>query len=96
MPAGKTPDGASPGGGVLPQPEAGTLREAVAAFRRDLPGLLRTHPGQWVAYHGGRRIGFADSKTLLIRYCGGEGHRPADLFVAKVQPEMPPAAADWL
>ncbi len=96
MPAGKTPDGHAPAGGGTRPPGPAALREAVAAFRRDLPGLLQTHPGQWVAYRGGRRIGFADSKTLLLRYCGGEGHRPADLFVAKVQPEMPPAAADWL
>jgi hypothetical protein len=40
----------------------------VEALRRDLPELLKTYSGQWVAYHGGRRLGFhPTSKTALYR-----------------------------
>jgi hypothetical protein len=97
MPDGKAPGPAQGGGGARP-PEprgAGAIHEAVAAFRRDLPGLLGTHRGRWVAYRGGRRIGFGDSKTLLLQYCYAAGHRDEELFVAKVQPELP-ARAGWL
>src|SRR5438552_3876706 len=39
-----------------PNPALGLL--ALETFRRDLPRLLKERPGQWVAYHGDRLIGF--------------------------------------
>ncbi len=41
------------------------IQKSIDAFRRDLPELLRTHPGQWVAYHGDERIGFGRTETEL-------------------------------
>ncbi len=28
------------------------IQEPIDAFRRDLPELLKTHPGKWAACHG--------------------------------------------
>jgi hypothetical protein len=43
--------------------------EAGEAFRRDLPQLLRERYGQWVAYHGAKRLGFSTDKTALWNEC---------------------------
>jgi len=40
---------------------------SVAAFYRNLPNLLKTHCGQWVAYHGDDCLGFGRSKTELFQ-----------------------------
>jgi hypothetical protein len=50
------------------------IREAQKAFQRDLPQLLRERPGQWVAYHGDKPIGFAATKTALCQECEGRGY----------------------
>ena len=45
---------------ALKQGNKHTLGElAEDAFRRDLPLLLKERPGEWVAYHGDRRVGIA-------------------------------------
>jgi hypothetical protein len=98
--AGKPPSGpdasaACPRAAGEERPGPALLREAAAAFRNDLPDLLRTHPGQWVAYRGGRQIHFGDSKTSLLHSCYAAGYRDEEIFVAKVQPEPPPARAGW-
>lgn len=45
------------------------LRLADATFRRDLPALLRSDHGRWVAYHGDVRLGVFDSKPAAFRGC---------------------------
>jgi len=65
------------------------IQHAQAAFRRDLPGLMKTHYLQWVAYHGDKRIGFSHSKTELVLECLRRGI-PEDEFVVRgVEPEIP-------
>ncbi len=43
------------------------IQQSIDAFRRDLPKLLKTHLGQWVAYHGDKRIGFGKTETELYQ-----------------------------
>jgi hypothetical protein len=58
--------------------------EAQEAFRRDLPELLKERHGQWVAYHGARRVGFGASKAALWRECLQQGLE--DFLVCRVWP----------
>src|SRR4051794_27765725 len=52
--------------GPIFHPDATELgKQAVLAFRRDLPALLKERPGQWVAYHGPNRVGFASTDDEL-------------------------------
>jgi len=39
------------------------------AFARDLPELLSTRAGKWVAYINGERLRIADTQTELDREC---------------------------
>jgi hypothetical protein len=43
--------------------------KADEAFRRDLPQLWKERPGEWVAYHGLERIGFALTKDQMVHEC---------------------------
>ena len=44
------------------------IQRSMDAFRRDLPRLpqIKARLGQWVAYHGERRIGFGNKKLSFI------------------------------
>jgi hypothetical protein len=44
-------------------------RASIETFERDLPQLLREHPGQWVAYHHDRPLGIFASKDEAVRTC---------------------------
>ncbi len=61
--------------------------EANKAFRGDLPELLKTHAGQWVAYHGSRRIGFDKDKDALCRRCVEQGLPEDEVVVRSVEPQ---------
>jgi len=50
-----------------PTPENVAAHEA---FHRDLPELLQTHRGEFVAYHGGIRLGINESPFVLEDLCG--------------------------
>jgi hypothetical protein len=63
--------------------------EGEKAFARDLPRLLKERPGQWVAYHGERRLGFATTSTALYEQCLSEGVPEDDLVVHRIEPETP-------
>ena len=55
------------------------IRQAHEAFCRDLDWLVAERPGQWVAYRGTSRIGFARSKTQLnARRSHDSRHRVAE------------------
>ena len=41
------------------------LAESLAAFRRDLPELLKTQRGKWVAHRGPQQIGIARTAATL-------------------------------
>jgi hypothetical protein len=82
-----------------PQTEATRLPDTVApliacsqeAFRRELPELLkmRGRYRHWVAYHGGRRMGMAKTKTELYQECLRQGLRRGEFVVRSIEPEVP-------
>jgi hypothetical protein len=73
-------------GQTLP-PIAPLTQEALDAFHRDLPELLQTKPGAWVAYAGARRLGFGKTKTELYQRCFAQGLQRGKFIVRRVEPE---------
>jgi hypothetical protein len=63
------------------------ILKAEAAFRRDLKQLLKERPGQWVAYHGDRRIGFADDDLALAKACLEAGIDLSEFIVKFIEPQ---------
>jgi hypothetical protein len=55
--------------------------KSVAAFRRDLPELLRVAEGKWVLYVRGQRVRIADESTELYAYCMEELRLNEDEYV---------------
>jgi hypothetical protein len=51
------------------------------AFSRDLPMLLKTHYGKWVAYWGDQRIGFSRHPADLYEQCYRMGLKDEDFLV---------------
>ena len=67
--------------------ENGATRSA-RAFRTDLPELLQTDPGLWVAYANGKRLRVAPTQTELYRYCLTElGLQHEEFIVACILPD---------
>ena len=62
------------------------MQQAHETFCRDLGRLVEERPGQWVAYRGTSRIGFAASKTSLFRLCEGLGLRRGEFLVRSIEP----------
>jgi hypothetical protein len=65
------------------------IKLANAAYRRDLPAMLKTHYRKWVAYHGDRRLGFGNDKTKLILEWLKRGIPDEELMVRGIEPDMP-------
>jgi hypothetical protein len=63
------------------------ILEAEVTFFRELPQLLKERRGQWVAYWGARRLGFAATKTALWEECRRQGYQ--ELFVRQIVPYPP-------
>jgi hypothetical protein len=59
------------------------IKESLAAFRRELPGLLPAHYRQWVAFAGTRRVGIANSKTELYNRCLVDEHLNEGEFIVR-------------
>lgn len=75
---------------ALKQENKKTLAElAELAFRRDLPALLKERPGEWVAYHGDRRIGIARTDLELYKECARLGLPDDECIVSPIEPEPP-------
>jgi hypothetical protein len=70
------------------------IRLAQAAFQRDLPLLINTHPHRWVAYHGHQRVAIGSSKRRLFQQCRGEGLLSGEFLVRLIEAEMP-EEIDW-
>jgi hypothetical protein len=64
-----------------PPSEAPTADPSIAAFDHDLPELLRTHSGKWVAYYGDQCLGFARTQTELYQRCIQRGLKEAEFIV---------------
>ncbi|GEM_PF-2441520 len=43
--------------------------QAESAFEKDLPQMWLERPGQWVAYRGDERLGFAAQKHTVYQQC---------------------------
>lgn len=61
------------------------IEAAEDTFGADLPGLLATHPGQWVAYHGRQQLAFASTKSELYEQLMSAGFAPTELLVRRVR-----------
>ena len=48
-------------------------QQARQASERDLPDLWAERPGQWVAYKGDQRLGFAAQKYQMYQECMQRG-----------------------
>jgi len=64
------------------------IHQAVDTFHHDLPELLKEHPGEWVAYHGDRRLRFARSSTELYQDCFRQGYERHQFLVRKIVPQL--------
>ena len=62
-------------------------QKALHGFLRDLPQLCATHPGQWVAYQGERRIGVAAQKHELYQTCFQRGLKPEEFVIFCIEPQ---------
>ncbi len=62
------------------------IQKSIDAFRRDLPELLKTHPGKWVAYHGDEQVGFGRTQTQLYQRCFARGLTRDDFIVGFTEP----------
>ena len=62
------------------------IQKSIDAFRRDLPRLLKTHKGKWVAYHGDDQVGFGRTQTELYQECFRRGLTRDDFIVGFVEP----------
>ncbi len=63
--------------------------QAEATFRKLLPQLLLEKPGQWVAFHGTRLIGFARTDLELYRECRKQNIPAADCVVRPIEADPP-------
>ena len=73
---------------LLPTEVSPLIARAQQVFRRDLPGLLLSHDGQWVAYRGDQQVGFGDSMMDLYRECFRVGFKTDELVLRHVDSEQ--------
>ena len=62
-------------------------QQALRAFQRDLPQLMAESPGQWVAYQGERRLGFALLKHILYQQCFDSGLQRDQFVIFCIEPQ---------
>ena len=65
-----------------------SIRLADETFHRDLPRLIEERPGEWVAYHGDRRIGVAPTKAELYQECLRRGLKRGEFLVRSIESGM--------
>jgi hypothetical protein len=75
------------------------IQRSKDAFLRDLPALLqiKKRQGQWVAYHGEERLGFARTQAELDQLCFRRGLKLVDFYVGWIGPQMEEEidASEW-
>jgi hypothetical protein len=64
-------------------------QQAMRAFWRDLPQLIKERYRQWVAYHGDQQIGFARSSYELYQECDRRGFDLDEVLIRSIEEEMP-------
>jgi hypothetical protein len=60
-------------------------------YVKDLPQLLESKAGRWVAYAPQGLIAEGEDELALFRLCRERGLKPGEFFVARVEPDLPPA-----
>jgi hypothetical protein len=71
-----------------PTPE---MLAAEERYLRDLPDLLRTEFGRWVAYTAQGRIAEGDNELALFQECFRRGLQRGQFLVARVESDAPAA-----
>ena len=66
---------------------APVIAKSQAAFRRDLPELLKSRYRWWVAYQGDEQIGFGKTQRELYRECFRRGLKEGEFVVCSIEPE---------
>jgi hypothetical protein len=61
-------------------------QQARRAFDGNLRQLLKTHPGQWVAYHGDRQVICAAHTHDLYQECFRQGLAPDEFVIFAIVP----------
>ena len=61
-------------------------QQALAAYERDLPDMLPTSRGQWVAYHGEQQIGVGPSNARLYDEALSRGFSPDEIAICQIEP----------
>jgi hypothetical protein len=86
--------------GVQPEPEVTTgdpntpfpfvthpmIDLALKTFESELPRLWEQRPGQWVAYHGDKQLGFGKTRTELLHKFWRQGIADDELQVCLIEP----------
>lgn len=62
-------------------------QRGLKAFQQDLPHLWAERPGQWVAYHGERQLGFAMHKHELYQHCYQSGMQQDEFVIFCIEPQ---------
>jgi hypothetical protein len=62
------------------------IQQSICAFRSDLPELLKSHRGRWVAYHGEQRLGIGKTQTELYQQGFRRGLTRNDFIVGFIEP----------
>ena len=73
---------------TLQEPFPAMVMQSRGAWRRDLPILLKSNPGQWVAYHGDKQMGIGRTKTELFQQCLHGGLQRGQFIVLLIEPEV--------
>lgn len=73
-------------GGLRPETRAAEQR-----YLRDLPQLLVSKAGRWVAYTSQGLIAEGDEELAVFRACDERGLRRGQFVVARVEPDLPAA-----
>ncbi|HEY3241966.1 MAG TPA: hypothetical protein VGM03_01325 [Phycisphaerae bacterium] len=75
-----------PSSAARPRPR----RVSIETFERQLPVLVQSHPGEWVAYHRDRRVGIFSSQEDAVRACLAEQVPELEIYVRLIQEEPCP------
>ena len=62
-----------------------SLLQSTRAFDRDLPRLIREHPGRWVAYYQSKCVKVGKKQELLHQYCLDCGYDREDFIILYVE-----------
>ena len=67
------------------------LQAAERLYLNDLPAMLESKPGRWVAYSSQGLIVEGDDELAVFQVCYAQGRRRGEFLVACVEPDLPAA-----